>query len=201
MDAVTIINSYRPAAELTSIPDVTSAFGGFDWAPLRPEKYGDQKIEFLFISVGYALTIWEEMDARLGMLHRFMQGQSLGTEPKSYFSSVDRAGKKRDHSLNEKLASLGEIARNLKLETQFLIAIDELGKNLRAASKRRNEIGHGVVRHVSFTRDNISVYDGHYLVSKEEFMAPPGELEQLLTAKQIAVMGNRFRDLRGCWMT
>ena len=116
MNAVAIINSFEPAEGLKSASDVTNALRRLEWEPLPTESCGDEQIAPLFISVGYALTIWEEMDARLGLLFGFMrqlQQPLAGVTFKNYYSEVQANGRVREHSLNERSALLKKTARDV----------------------------------------------------------------------------------------
>jgi hypothetical protein len=165
MNAIELINQFIPSPDCKTVEAVVEQSNQLDWTSPPSHPVGDDDIGGLFVAVGYALIIWEEMDARLGALFHLMQPNSTGKiEP--YFYELKDDGTRRERNIPAKLDLLRRRLELFSDQPEFAICLAELSLQIRAASKRRNDIGHGAVRNMTLYSNGAASHKGIYLVSK-----------------------------------
>lgn len=148
----------EPSLSIKKIPALQRAY----WS--RPKTFsakGDAGVDVVFTSVGRALTQWEKLEQRLANLFLCVcsvPNHSANPVRRAY-GSVENSTLRRAAILSAAEVHFGDAWKDPLVEKSFNALIEAVS----FASKRRDDIAHGIVQHFVMHEDEKTTDYGAFL--------------------------------------
>lgn len=172
------MSSSKPSMIVKQIPCLNEKF----WVKPPPQKKGDKDVDSVFLAVGRALTQWEMLEQRLAALFCIVCNvPPASNDPvRRACGAIENGTLRRSALLAAAEVHFGSHWTRKIVRTSFVRLIESTA----AASKRRDDIAHGIVRHHKYRQLGGKTEDhGAFLFppyyntgrTKASFVIEPGE--------------------------